>query len=98
MRKNERTVRFTKQELNSMRDYGDDRTDWTRLDALTDEDVAASIDHEEEGEIDWSTVQIGLPSPKQQLTVRFDQDIIEWFKAQDASDQGAAADPHRLRP
>ena len=23
---------------------------------------------------------------------------VEWFKAQDSSDQGAAADPHRLRP
>jgi uncharacterized protein (DUF4415 family) len=87
VRKNERTERFTQQDLNSMRDRGDDRTDWTRLDTLTDEEVAASIDREEEGEIDWSTVQIGLPSPKQQLTVRFDQDVIEWFKAQGAGYQ-----------
>jgi uncharacterized protein (DUF4415 family) len=51
------------------------------------EEIEASIDREEEGEFDWSTVQVGAPSPKQQLTVRFDSDIIAWFKAQGAGYQ-----------
>ncbi|MDP9357479.1 MAG: BrnA antitoxin family protein [Chloroflexota bacterium] len=54
---------------------------------MTEEELEASIDHAEEGEIDWSTVQVGIPGPKQQLTVRFDADVVEWFKAQGAGYQ-----------
>jgi uncharacterized protein (DUF4415 family) len=43
---------------------------------------AKGRDHDEEGGFDWSSVQVGIPGPKQQLTVRFDRDVIEWFKAQ----------------
>ncbi|MBA3416794.1 MAG: BrnA antitoxin family protein [Chloroflexia bacterium] len=34
-----------------------------------------------------STLQAGIPGPKPQLTVRFDRDLIEWFKAQGAGYQ-----------
>jgi uncharacterized protein (DUF4415 family) len=82
MEKNERIVRYTKQELDEKVRRGEDRTDFARLDAMTEEELEDSIDHEEEGGIDWSTLQIGIPGPKQQLTVRFDADVIDWFKAQ----------------
>jgi uncharacterized protein (DUF4415 family) len=87
MQKNERIVRYSADELAAMRQRGEGQTDFARLDAMTEEELEASIDHDEEGEIDWSTVQIGIPGPKRQLTVRFDQDIIEWFKAQGAGYQ-----------
>ncbi len=87
MRKNERIVRYTKQELDDMLRRGEDQTDYARLDAMTEEELEASIDREEEGEIDWSTIQVGIPGPKQQITVRFDRDVIEWFKAQGAGYQ-----------
>jgi uncharacterized protein (DUF4415 family) len=74
--------RFTTDELARLRESGSDLTDWARVDALTEEELEASIDHDEEGEIDWNSVQVGFPGPKQQLTVRFDVDVIEWFKAQ----------------
>ena len=82
MRNDAHTLRFTTDELARMRESGADRTDWARVDALTEEELEASIDHDEEGEIDWSSVQVGFPGPKRQLTVRFDADVIEWFKAQ----------------
>ena len=87
MRKNERIVRYTKQELDDMLRRGEDQTDYARLGAMTEEELEASIDREEEGEIDWSTIQVGIPGPKQQITVRFDRDVIEWFKAQGAGYQ-----------
>lgn len=87
MKKSERIVRYTADELDAMRQRGEGQTDLARLDAMTEEELEASIDHDEEGEIDWSTVQVGIPGPKRQLTVRFDQDIIEWFKAQGAGYQ-----------
>jgi len=68
MQKNERIVRYTASEIDDMLRRGEDQTDWPRVDAMTEEELEASIDHEEEGEFDWSTVQVGIPGPKQQLT------------------------------
>lgn len=82
-----RIVRYTAAEIDDMLRRGEDQTDYARVAAMTDEELEASIDHGEEGEIDWSTVQVGIPGPKQQLTVRFDRDVIEWFKAQGAGYQ-----------
>ena len=82
-----RKVRYTADELAAMRQRSEDQTDYARLDAMTEEELEASIDREEEGEIDWSTIQVGIPGPKQQITVRFDRDVIEWFKAQGAGYQ-----------
>ena len=82
MQNNGRTVRATADEIDEMRRRGEDRTDWARVDALTEEELEARIDHDEEGEIDWGTVRVGIPGPKQQLTVRLDRDVVAWFKAQ----------------
>jgi uncharacterized protein (DUF4415 family) len=82
MENNEHIVHYTAHELEEMRRRGEGQTDYARLDAMTEEELEASIDYEEEGEFDWSTAQVGIPGPKQQLTVRFDQDVIDWFKAQ----------------
>lgn len=82
MRNDARILRFTTDEVARQREAGADRTDWDRVDALTEEQLEASIDHDEEGEIDWNSVQVGFPGPKQQLTIRFDVDVIRWFKAQ----------------
>ncbi len=87
MQNNEHIVRYTADEIDAMRGRGEDQTDWARVDALTEEELEASIDRDEEGEFDWNTVQVGIPVPKQQLTVRFDADVIEWFKAKGAGYQ-----------
>ncbi len=87
MQKHEDIRRYTADEIDEMLRRGESQTDWARVDALTEEELEASIDHEEEGEFDWSTVQVGIPGPKQQLTVRFDADVVEWFKAQGAGYQ-----------
>ena len=87
MQNNERIIRYTADEIDAMRQRGEDQIDWARVDALTEEELEASIDHDEEGEIDWSTVQVGIPGPKQQLTVRFDADVVDWFRGQGAGYQ-----------
>ena len=69
MQKSERIVRYTEQELDEMLRRGEDRTNLARLDALTEEELEASIDIEEEGEIDWAAIQVSHPLLKRQLTV-----------------------------
>jgi uncharacterized protein (DUF4415 family) len=81
MASEERIVRYTADELAAMRARGEGQTDWARVKALTDEEIEASIDHEDEGEFDWSVAYVGIPHPnKKQLTVRLDPDIVQWFK------------------
>jgi uncharacterized protein (DUF4415 family) len=82
MSKNERIVRYTAEEIDEMLRRGEDQTDWAKVDAMTEEELEASIDFEEEGEIDWNSVSIAVPGSKRQLTIRLDQDVIDWFKAQ----------------
>lgn len=84
MRSSEHIVRYTVDEIEQMRRRGEDQTDFARIDALTEEELEASIDLDEEGEPDWSTLQRGIPGPTRQLTVRFDRDVIAWFEAQGA--------------
>lgn len=81
MQKSERIVRYTAEEIDEMLRRGEDRTDWARIDALTEEELEASIDFEEEGEPLWDTIQVGLPLPKKQLTLRIDPVVLAYFKS-----------------
>ncbi len=82
MQKQEHMVRYSADEVDEKLRRGESRTDWTRVDAMSEEELEASIDRAEEGEFDWNTVQVGIPGPKQQLTVHFDLEVIAWFRAQ----------------
>src|SRR4051812_26437238 len=82
MLKNENIVSYTDEELREKRRREGTQTDWTRVDALTEDELEASIDYEVEGYPLWETMR-AIPDPrKQQLTVRLDRDVIDWFKAQ----------------
>ncbi len=82
MLKRENIVSYSEKELDDMLARGEDRTNVERVKALTEDELEASIDVEEEGVPLWDTAAVHVPEPKQQLTVRFDGDIIDWFKAQ----------------
>ena len=82
MRREGNMVNTTVDELKEMRKRGEDLTDWERVRSLTDEEIEAAIDHEDEGVFDWDNVIVGIPSPKRQITLRLDGDIIDAFKAQ----------------
>lgn len=62
---------------------GDDRTDWKRVKAMSQEEVERLAD-EDEGRLPkgWEkTVVIGIPSPKKDIHIRLDADIVDWFKS-----------------
>ena len=57
------------------------RADLARLKALRDED----IDYRDIPELDerfWQNAKLVMPRAKKQITIRFDQDILDWFKAE----------------
>jgi uncharacterized protein (DUF4415 family) len=61
-----------------------DQTDWQRLGAMTDEEIetAARADPDWDGllDIDWSQVEITRPARKQPISIRLDEDVLNFFK------------------
>jgi uncharacterized protein (DUF4415 family) len=60
-------------------------TDWKRLDVLPDEDIDLSDVPEITPEMfAKAVVRRGLrpPPSKQQITIRLDEDVLQWFRAQ----------------
>jgi uncharacterized protein (DUF4415 family) len=69
------------------RHWGDRRkgkTDWARVDAMTDEEVEASIandpDWAEFKDIDWSDAVLVIPARKKAISIRVDEDVLDYFK------------------
>jgi uncharacterized protein (DUF4415 family) len=83
MRKNENIVRFSADTIRRKIVRGESKSDWKRVDATSRADVERLADRDE-GPLpaDWeSTVFVGLPPAKQDIHIRLDGDILEWFKA-----------------
>jgi uncharacterized protein (DUF4415 family) len=61
------------------------RTDWARVDAMTDAEIEANMrddpDWAEFMDIDWSKATIVYPVEKQAVSIRLDRDVLDFFKA-----------------
>jgi uncharacterized protein (DUF4415 family) len=70
------------------RKWGDRRkgkTDWARLDALTDEDIAKAVAGDPDAapiDIDWSNAVLVVPPRKKAISIRVDEDVLDYFKSQ----------------
>ena len=71
------------------RRWGDRRkgkTDWARFDAMTDAQVEASIandpDWAEFKDIDWSDAVLVIPTRKKAISIRVDEDVLDYFKSE----------------
>ncbi len=66
-------------------------TDWARLESLTDDDIEASItndpDWQEFKEIDWSKAVLVIPPKKKAISIRVDEDVLDYFRKEGAGYQ-----------
>jgi uncharacterized protein (DUF4415 family) len=68
------------------RKWGDRRkgkTDWARVDALTDEDIAKAVANDPDAvpiDVDWSDAVLVIPPKKQAISIRVDEDVLNFFK------------------
>jgi len=76
-----------KKEHIATRKWGDrrkGRTDWARFDKLTDADIEKAIasdpDWDEFKDIDWSDAVLVLPPRKKAISIRVDEDVLDFFK------------------
>ncbi|CAN7316171.1 BrnA antitoxin family protein [Pararhizobium sp. LjRoot235] len=80
----ENIVRYSLEQIREKVAKGDDRTDWARVEALTDEDIKSAMrddpDWAEFMDIDWSKATIVYPTPKKAVSIRLDEDVIAFFK------------------
>lgn len=84
MKKKEDIRRYTAAELAEMRRRGLDRTDWAKVEAMTEAELEASIaaDPDDVHEpIDWTLAVKGIPPRKEPIKLRIDADVLGWFKA-----------------
>lgn len=63
------------------------KTDWARVDALTDEDIDKAIAGDPDAapimtDEDLARGRIVYPEPKRQISIRLDREVIDWFKRQ----------------
>lgn len=82
---NERIVKYSVDEIRQKIASGEDRTDWARVDAMTDEDIERLMrddpDWTEWIDVDWSKAVIVMPAPKKSISIRLDEEVIDFFKA-----------------
>jgi len=83
MQKSGTIVRFSADELRAMEERGESQTDWAYVDALTEEELEASIDKEEEGDFEGAVGYPGLPGIKRETTLLINDEVIQWFRLQD---------------
>lgn len=82
----ERIVRYSAEEIEEKIARGEkSKTDWARVDALTDEDIERAMrddpDWQDLMDIDWSKAEIVIPQKKKAISIRLDEDIVNFFQA-----------------
>ena len=84
MRKGADIRTYTADEIRAMRRRGADRTDWAKVDAMTEADLERAIAEDEDErdlEPDWTRAALVLPRPRQSVHLRLDREVVEFFKA-----------------
>jgi uncharacterized protein (DUF4415 family) len=61
------------------------RTDWDRVDALTDEEIETAVHDDPDAapivDADWfASANLVMPRPKEQISIRLDRDVLEHFR------------------
>jgi uncharacterized protein (DUF4415 family) len=61
------------------------KTDWAAVDALTDKDIEAAVRNDPDAvplDVDWSKAVLVIPSKKKAISIRVDEDVLDFFKEQ----------------
>lgn len=65
-------------------ELGKGRTDWARVDALTDEEIERAVAEDPGQELldaEWfHTAELVVPGEKRRITLRVNRDVIDFFK------------------
>lgn len=61
------------------------QTDWARVDALTEEEIETSIANDPDWagfeDADWTKAVLVVPAKKKAISIRVDEDVLDYFKS-----------------
>ena len=66
------------------------KTDWAAVDALTDEETEAAVRNDPDAvplDFDWSEAVLVIPPKKKAISIRLDEDVLDYFKQEGAGYQ-----------
>jgi uncharacterized protein (DUF4415 family) len=66
------------------------KTDWARVDALTDKEIEEAVRNDPDAvplDIDWSQAVLVIPPKKKAISIRVDEDVLDYFKKEGAGYQ-----------
>jgi uncharacterized protein (DUF4415 family) len=62
------------------------KTDWDKVEKLTDAEIEAAMAQDPEWadfkDIDWSEAVLVIPPKKKAISIRIDEDVLDFFKTQ----------------
>lgn len=80
----ENIVRYSADQIRERIARGESKSDWARVDAITDAEVEAQMRDDPDWadfiDVDWSNATIVIPVPKSALSIRLDKDVLDFFK------------------
>ena len=65
-------------------------TDWARVDALTDEQIEESVRDDPDAvplDFSWDQAVLVIPPKKKAISIRVDEDVLDYFKGEGAGYQ-----------
>ena len=78
--------RITRISASEIHKLGPGNTDWARIGALTDEEIESAMrndtDWAELVDFEWSDAELVVPTKKMPISIRLDEDVIQFFKDQ----------------
>ena len=66
------------------------KTDWARVDALTDEEIVDAVRNDPDAvplDVDWSEAVLVLPLKQQAISIRVDEELLDYFRKEGAGYQ-----------
>lgn len=59
------------------------KTDWSAVRALTDEEIAEAVRNDPDAvplDVDWSDAVLVIPPKKKAISIRIDEDVLDYFR------------------
>jgi uncharacterized protein (DUF4415 family) len=59
------------------------KTDWAAADALTDNEIEEAVRNDQDAvplDVDWSEAVLVIPPKKKAISIRVDEDVLDYFK------------------
>ncbi len=66
------------------------KTDWAAVDALTDKEIEEAVRNDPDAallDFDWSQAVLVIPPKKKAISIRVDEDVLDYFKKEGAGYQ-----------